>query len=280
MFSSIDYPGARRLLILAGFAVLLLTAGIMYVRRVDTPEVFATLFFLGIFASFMFFGLKGGLVAGVLAIAGYIGLRYDDIQAVGFDNFSGLIASRGVAFLAFGAIGGWANEQLEGALEKLELYDQIDDTTGLFNARFFLQDTDLEKSRSERYQTIFSIAVVDIPAEVLERMDRRKRSAALRDLGQMLKDGLRTVDRATHGRSSTRHRIAVVLPETGPEGAQIFTDRLTERVGKFLTDRGVSGPTGTRGFSVTFPGDEEAMQLLREEFSEIDKLEHPDAVDA
>ncbi|MCA1709563.1 MAG: hypothetical protein LC808_42315 [Actinobacteria bacterium] len=235
----------------------------------------ATLFFLGIFVAFMFFGLRGGLIAAVIAIAGYIGLRYDDIQAVGFGTFSGLIASRSVAFLAFGTIGGWANEQLEGALEKLEIYDQIDDETRLFNARFFLQDTDLEKSRSERYQTIFSVAVCDIPSSTLDGVDRRKRKTLLRDLGQMLKESLRTVDRATHGRTSTRHRLAVVLPETGPEGAQIFADRLVERVGKYLQERGAAGTDGIKGFAITYPGDEEAMTSLRAEFAEVDRAEHP-----
>jgi GGDEF domain-containing protein len=280
MLSSIDYPQARRLLIGAGLVVLLVISGVMYVRRVDTPEVVATLFFLGIFVSFMFFGLKGGLIAAALAIAGYIGLRYDDIQAVGAGRFTGLIASRAVAFAAFGAIGGWANEQLEGALEKLEVYDQIDDATGLFNARFFLQDTDLEKSRSQRYQTIFSVAVCDIPPAAVEGLPRRKRQVLLKDLGQMLKDGLRTVDRATHGSSSTRERFAVVLPETGPEGAQIFTDRLVDRVTQFLQTRGAKTDQGIKGFAVTFPGDEEALDALRGEFTEIDRLEHPENAQA
>ncbi|MEA2448068.1 MAG: two-component system, cell cycle response regulator, partial [Actinomycetota bacterium] len=237
----------------------------------------ATLFFIVIFLAFMFYGLKGGVIAALLAIAGYIGLRYDDIQAVGAGTFTGLIASRAVAFLAFGAIGGWANEQLEGALEKLEIYDQIDDATGLFNARFFLQDTDLEKSRSERYQTIFSVAVCDIPVEAIENVDRRKRKTLLRDLGTMLKDSLRSVDRATHGRTSTRHRLAIVLPETGPEGAQIFADRLVERVGKYVGERGAGDAGGAvKGFAVTYPGDEEALRSLRAEFVEIDRLEHPE----
>jgi GGDEF domain-containing protein len=282
MLSSIDYPRARRLLILAGLAVLLIIAFVMYLRRVDTPEVVATLFFLGIFISFMFYGLKGGIISALLAIAGYIGLRWDDIQAVGFGTFAGLIASRSVAFLAFGIIGGWANEQLEGALEKLEIYDQIDDETRLFNARFFLQDTDLEKSRSERYQTIFSVAVCDVPAATIDGIDKKKRKTLFRDLGSTLKDSLRTVDRATHGRTSTRHRLAVVLPETGPEGAQIFADRLVERVGQYLEDRGAAGAKGSvKGFAITYPGDEEAMTTLRAEFAEIDRTEHPpETVDA
>ncbi|MEA2498318.1 MAG: hypothetical protein QOH26_723 [Actinomycetota bacterium] len=280
MLSSIDYPRARRLLILAGLAVLLVIAGVMYLRRVDTPEVVATLFFIGIFVSFMFFGLKGGLIAAAIAIAGYLGLRYDDIEAVGAGRITGLIASRSVAFLAFGAIGGWANEQLEGALEKLEVYDQIDDATGLFNARFFLQDTDLEKSRSQRYQTIFSIAVVDIPAQTIDAVDRRKRKTLLRDLGHMLKDGLRTVDRATHAHSATQHRLAVVLPETGPEGAQIFTDRLVERVARYLSDRGVSGADGSiKGLAVTFPGNEAELDTLRASFAEVDRTEHPETTE-
>ncbi len=276
--NKMPYERARRLLLGAGLLVLLLTAAVMYIRRVETVEVLATLLFILVFVGFVFWNLKGGLIAGVVAALAYAALRYPAIEAVGADRFLGLIFSRSFAYLAFGLIGGWANSQLAGSLTKLELYDQIDDDTGLFNARFFVQDTELELSRSKRYQTIFSVVVVDFPSDGMLELTRRQRTGIRRDLGRMLKEAVRTVDRAVHGFDGSRHRFAVVLPETGREGARIFVDRFSDRVAQFLDSRNVAlSEDAVTRTAVTFPDDgEEAVQRLRREFADIDKLEHPE----
>src|SRR5881275_2962868 len=84
----LSYNQVRILLLVGGLILLGLTAGVNYVRRVETAEV--------------------------AAIAGYVALRYGAIHAVGAGRFTGLIFSRSIAFLAFGAIGGLANQQLKG----------------------------------------------------------------------------------------------------------------------------------------------------------------------
>jgi GGDEF domain-containing protein len=191
-------------------------------------------------------------------------------------RFVGLIASRTFAYLAFGLIGGWANEQLQGSLTKLELYDQVDDATGLYNARFFLQDTDLEMSRSKRYQTIFSVALVEMPSSAFDTHSKRQK--IVKELAGLLKESVRTVDRAVHGKSATHHRFAVVLPETGPDGARLFAERLADKMGSFLDARGVAvRRSDIHAFSATFPDDEVALQLVRSGFADIDHLEHPEA---
>jgi hypothetical protein len=275
-----SYSRARRLLLAIGLFVLLLTAAVMYARRVDTVEVAATLFFMVVFVGFVFWQVRGGLVAAVIATLAYAALRYPAIRAVGFDRFAGLILSRAIAYLSFGAIGGWASRSLEASLTKLELYDQIDDSTGLYNARFFVQDTDAEMSRARRYQTIFSVAVADIPASAMEPMPRRQKRGVLRQLGRIMKRSVRTVDRPVFGSDERRHRLAVVLPETGAEGARIFTDRLVERVADYLRQRGAPvSRDHIDGLAVSFPDDELAITTLREEFAEIDRIDHPEAAE-
>jgi GGDEF domain-containing protein len=162
-------------------------------------------------------------------------------------------------------------------LTKLEIYDQIDDYTGVFNARFFVQDTDLEMSRAKRYQTIFSVAEVDFPVAPLQTLTRRQRKGIRRELGRLLQEAVRTVDRPVHGFDGTRHNFAVVLPETGVEGARIFTERLAERMAAYLRDRGVQITNEeVRSEHLTFPDDgEERIQALRERFADIDHHEHP-----
>ena len=272
------YERARQLLLAAGLLVLLLTAGVMFLRRVETVEVLGTLLFIPVFLGFVFWGLKGGLIGGILAALGYAALRYPAIEAVGADRFGGLIASRSFAYIAFGLIGGWANSQLAGSLTKLELYDQIDDQTNLFNARFFVQDTELELSRSKRYQTIFSIVEVSFPGSGLDAMPRRQRASIMRETGRMLKEAVRTVDRPVHGFDGSRHRFAIVLPETSQEGAGIFRDRLAERLSGFLSERKFHlDPGDIEKRSVTFPDEgEEAVEAMRAEYRAIDRVQHPE----
>jgi GGDEF domain-containing protein len=277
--SALSYAQARRLLLAAGLAILLVTAAIMMIRKVETAEVVATLLFIPIFIAFVFWGTRGGLVAALAAAIVYFLVRYPAIEAVGVGRFTGLILSRSFAYLAFGIIGGWANEQLQGSLTKLELYDQINDASGLYNARFFLQDTDLEMSRSARYQTIFSVALVDVPSSAFETS--RKSQKIVRELAGLMKDSVRTVDRTVHGKSDTLYRFAVVLPETGGEGARIFAERLADKMGTFLNGRGVViARADIHATAATFPDDEAALARMRAGFAEIDRLEHPEAAAA
>lgn len=272
--AQLGYVKARRLLLLAGVVVLGVVVLVMYIRRVDTVEVVATLLFVPIFFGLLYRGVLGGLVIAVAAAIAYTAMRSSAIDAVGFDEFAGLIASRTSAYLIFGLLGGWANQTLESSLEKLELYDQIDDATGLYNARFFLQQTDLEVARARRYQTLFSVARLDFPAAPINAMGRKRR-AVLRDLGRLLREGVRNVDHVVHGRLGDRHLVAAILPETAQEGAEVFRARFADRVHEFLVSRGVTlADDDVHSSAITVPGDEGVLDVARREFASIDEIEH------
>ena len=272
-----SYAFVRRFLLVVGLIGLALIAGLGYARGVDRLEVTATILFIPVFVSLFLWGVKGGVVAGALAAVAYATLRYPAIEVVGLNRFVGLILSRTVSYIAFGAIGGWAATQLESSLDKLELYDQVDDTTKLNNARFFLENTDMEISRSRRYQTIFSVATVDVPRAALTTLSGRQERSVLRDLGGMIATSIRTVDRGVHARDEQRHRFAVILPETGSEGARTFAQRLATRLGEQLRRRNVAIENDLAFGALTFPGDESSFSSLRGEFEQIDEAEHPEA---
>lgn len=275
-----SYTRTRQIILIAGLLVLLLVAVVMYTRRVDPVEVGATLLFIPIFLGFVFKGVKGGIIGALVAVVAYAALRYPAIQLVGAGRFGSLILSRSVAYLAFGVIGGFASRQLEASLTKLELFDQIDDATGLFNARFFVDNTGLEMERSDRYRTLFSVTIVDIPASAFEEMPRRQRDRILRELGQLLKSSVRTVDRAVHVRDGAVHRFAAILPETARDGSMVFVTRLEAKMKELLEHRGVSilAQEITHDVSV-FPGDEVDLQALRDRFAALDALEHPESAE-
>ncbi|MBW3614520.1 MAG: hypothetical protein KY439_04315 [Actinobacteria bacterium] len=268
----------RRLVLAAGLGILVLLAAVMYARRVDTVEVLAVLLFIPVFLALVFKGLVGGLVSAIAATVVYALLRGPAREAVGDARFAGLVLSRGVGYVAFGVLGGWASTQLARSLDKLEVYDQVDDDTGLFNARFFLQDTGLETARAQRYQTLFSVCVVDVDVSGLEALSRRRRAALLADLGAQMKAAVRSVDRAVHARDTRAHRFAVICPETGSEGARVFVDRLAEKMAAFLSSRGVAtAADDIRRTACTFPGDEAGLEALRDQFAAIDRAETPDS---
>ncbi len=273
--SQLGYAKARRLVLATGLAVLAVVSLVMYVRRVDGIEVAATLLFVPIFLAFVFRGVAGGLVGALAAIGVYTALRAPAIDAVGIGEFTGLIVSRSAAYLIFGAVGGWSTQVLEGSLTKLELYDEVDDETGLYNARHLLQQIDLEMARATRYQTLFSLVLLDLPAAPFAALRARDRRAVLRDLGRLLGEGVRTVDHAVHVHDADRHRFAVVLPETAHEGAEVFRSRFDERVRAYLRERRVPlDGVGVPAQALTFPGDDEALATVRDEFVRADAAQH------
>lgn len=273
--SRLGYSKARRLIVLTGLVVLLVVVSVMYARRVDSIEVVATLLFVPIFLAFAFRGVIGGVVAALGAIATYAALRYPAIDAVGLSEFTGLIVSRSAAYLIFGAIGGWSTQVLEGSLTKLELYDEVDDETGLYNARHLLHQTDLEMSRARRYQTLFSVVLLDLPSAPFLALKPRARRTVLRDLGRLLGEGVRNVDHVVHARDGDVHRLAAVLPETAHEGAEIFRGRFDARVREYLTSRGVAMEVDQLpARALTFPGDEEGIEALRADFTRLDSSQH------
>jgi GGDEF domain-containing protein len=274
----LSYTQAQRLLVIAGVGLLGVLALVMHIRGVETVEVLAVLLFVPVFLALLRWNEPGGIAAAAVATIAYIALRASAIDAVGASRFTGLIVARAMGFFAFGALGGWANSYLRASLTKLDLYDQVDDDTGLFNARYFVQGTDLEIARARRYRSIFAVAVLEIPAAPLDRLGRRARAKLLRDLGRTLGESVRQVDRVVHSHEGDRHRVAAILPETGPDGADIFAGRLATRVAKFLADRGVEIDADALGArALTYPEDEAKLDALRRDFATIDHVEHPEA---
>lgn len=277
----VDPIRTRRLVFAAGLVLLALVAAVMHARRVDGIEVAATLLFMPVFIAAVLWRIPGGLATGAAAAVGYVVLRYPAIQAVGADRFAGLIVARTVGYLLLGAVAGWSLHTVSISLDKLELYDQIDDETRLYNARFLVQETGLEMSRSTRYHTLFSVVVLDLDAAVLEPLSRRKRIAALRDVGRLLEDAVRTVDRVVHAFDGARHHFAVVLPETDADGAAVLAARLRDGLTEFFRSRGARlTAQQARVQALSFPGDDDELSELRGAFAAIEQAQYPEAPDA
>ena len=106
-------------------------------------------------------------------------------------------------------------------------------------------------------------------------MPRKKRDKVLKELGDLLTTSVRAVDRAVHAEDGSMHHLAVVLPETGPEGARIFTGKLTEQIVPWLEKRDIRGTGDLHTATIAFPEDEAELVRLRQKFAAIDEAEHP-----
>jgi GGDEF domain-containing protein len=267
----VDYVRARQLMLVVGLVIIGLIVMFNYYRRVDTTEVVGVMLFAPVFVALVLWGLKGGAAAGVAAAGVYLGMRYPAIRAVDEPWFVWTLVGRSAAFVVFGVVGGWGTRQMANSLTKLELYDQIDDVTGLYNARFFGQELDVEMAKMARYQGIFSVAVVEIPRATLAHLTGRKRGAAMKVIGTLIKRSIRPMDRVVHAASKEGQIIAAILPETPVTGAWVFVDRLADGLAQQLSlDR-----TALTRQTLAFPDDELALKQLRTTMAGIDRMEHP-----
>ncbi|HVA44510.1 MAG TPA: hypothetical protein VNF50_13595 [Acidimicrobiales bacterium] len=255
----ISYTAARRLTLAAGLLILAVLAGVLYFTRVDTVEVVAVLFYLPVFVAFMTRGIVGGLVAGAAAAGAYVAIRYPSLNAIRGRNLVGLLAGRALGYLAFGGIGGWAASLLQGSILKLNLFDTVDDATGLLNARQFVIEVHRQLERARRYGTLFSMATTQIDSSVLTGGRRRVRSQ-MAELGRAVKATTRQVDAAAHSTDGVVHRVVVLLPDTGAEGAAVFAARLERSLsGHLYLGQAAAGPSVS---PLLYPEDQDRIQAV------------------
>jgi hypothetical protein len=265
--ATLTYDRARSVLLFSGLILLGVVALVALVRGVDPVEVSGTLLFIPVFAGFLLFGMKGGLLMAALAGLGYVALRLPAIRLVGFTPMAGQITARILGYVGFAVGGGWALAQIKATVEKLELHDDIDDETGLGNARSVIEAVDLERARADRYLKVFSVVAADFIVPAWADLPIRKQRSLLKDLGTKLKVAVRTSDHAAHTRKGDHHIIGLVLPETSGEGARIVADNLQLQLGRLVA------ATEPRVATATYPGDEGSLQTILELFRAIDRTQ-------
>lgn len=252
---------ARDITLLVGLLLIGLVTLTMVLRDVDPVEITATVAFAPVFVAFLFFGPKLGLATGVLAAAGYVAMRWSAISVVGLGPLFGMISSRVIGYIVFGGVGGWAAGQLQAAIDKLELHDEIDDATGLGNARAAVSAIDTERARAERYEKVVSVihCSFDLPEVVSDKIV----AATLRQLGAAIAHSVRASDHAAHvDDEGGRHRLVIILPETGAVGAETVATNLDREV------RARIG-TSTDVAVMTIPGDEDRIDGLLESLAPL-----------
>ncbi|MBP7654692.1 diguanylate cyclase [Candidatus Dependentiae bacterium] len=107
----------------------------------------------------------------------------------------------------------------------------IDETTGLYNYSFFIENLKRELDRSERYNEIFSLIFIKINnfADIVKKWDDEKLKQSLKYFALFLKNTSRRVDICS---LYDMNLFAIITPETGKGGCQKKTERLYDNVKK------------------------------------------------
>lgn len=166
------------------------------------------------------------------------------------------------------SIADYAAIALENArnFRKVQELTVIDEHTGLFNSRHLMQCLNAEVARSRRFGHPVSLIFFDLDRfkQVNDQHGHQHGSALLREVGQVVRATLRSIDIATRYGGD---EFVCVLPETDREHAVSCATRLRDAVAQrvFLQARGLSVKL-TASFGVaTFPddgADEEAILRL------------------
>ena len=136
--------------------------------------------------------------------------------------------------------------QAELSLVNAERFDQarekafIDDVTDLYNSRYLMSALDRETRRADRSGLDLSVLFLDLDRFKLvnDRYGHLVGSRVLRELGELLRDSVRSIDTvARYGGDE----FTLILVETGLEGAMQVAERIRESVEQqpFGRDRGL-----------------------------------------
>ncbi len=125
-------------------------------------------------------------------------------------------------------------------LRRSEELSITDDLTKLYNSRFLNATLRREVERSKRYRTPVSLIFLDLDGfkSVNDQHGHLFGSRALIEVGSVLKSTVREIDIVSRFGGD---EFTVILPQTGPEGAQIIADRIRQKIEEtiFLETYGV-----------------------------------------
>jgi len=128
---------------------------------------------------------------------------------------------------------------------RLEELATTDALTRLLNRRALLERLSVEVDRARRFRSQLSLLMVDLDhfKSVNDRYGHLVGDDMLRQLGTQLAGAVRTIDVvARYG----GEEFVVILPETAPDGAIVFAERLRERIAEQAFEVG-----GDRNFHLT-----------------------------
>jgi diguanylate cyclase (GGDEF)-like protein len=159
--------------------------------------------------------------------------------------------------------------EFDHACRQLQIESRTDELTGLANRRYFMETLGTELSRSQRYQTPLSLAILDIDhfKHVNDTFGHEAGDRVLCDLGKLLVRELRTFDGI--GRLGGEE-FAILFANTSATNAKKACERLLAaiRSEEVVTDEGAIRFTASFGLADAGDDTHDSRCLLKA----VDKL--------
>lgn len=257
---------SRRGAAAAGVAgAVLIVAIINVIRAIQPSETIGVLLYIPVIAAALLFTLRGAMAAAFVASVLYALLRKSGpVESSAFVP----LTVRTLSYFAFGALVALGLQAIAGKRHRLDNGPSIDAETGLASLTHLVGILDHEIARSVRYGRTFSIALVEIPLTATASKERGSTAAMLNDLGDQVRDAIRTTDYAGVRTDQRGAQLVFVLPETPQEGAGVFAMRFGERIAEFLLRRSVA-VTRNPATWYEFPTDANDVRRVRNELARL-----------
>ncbi|MBW2708518.1 MAG: diguanylate cyclase [Deltaproteobacteria bacterium] len=126
---------------------------------------------------------------------------------------------------------GKLKREIRTAQRKISEMATLDELTGLFNRRYFMDALERERSGAERHGKDLSLCMMDLDLfkRVNDKLGHTAGDLVLADVGRMIREWARQTDLPCRYGDE---EFAVILPETALEGARIACERLRRMVEK------------------------------------------------
>ena len=124
---------------------------------------------------------------------------------------------------------GKLKKEIRTAQKKISEMATLDELTGLYNRRYFMEALERERSRAQRHGKALSLCIMDLDflKHVNDKLGHSAGDLVLSDMGRIIREWSRQSDfPCRYG----GEEFAVILPETSLEGAQIACERLRQMV--------------------------------------------------
>jgi diguanylate cyclase (GGDEF)-like protein/PAS domain S-box-containing protein len=162
------------------------------------------------------------------------------------------------------------SKEIEKMKEEAVLLSYIDDLTGIYNHRFFIQQLNMEIERQKRYATPLSLLMIDIDyfKDYNDTNGHLAGDQALRAIAVLIQHGVRQSDiLARYG----GEEFSAILINTGKEGAKRIAERVRRNVAETRFPNESLQPNGDLTVSIGIGTFSPSVSTLTDLIREADK---------